>query len=122
LPPACAVHVRFCCCRLHSGQGGSIPSLTSLTKEIFKLLLVHSISPVYEWAPRENNVVADRLSKRWDQSWVLTDEASARVRAKFPGVPVVLQRFNTYFSILERLRGLMCSSHPFGLASGGGRF
>jgi hypothetical protein len=95
-------------------KGGSgVPSLARLTKDIFKLLLEHDISPVYEWTPRENNIVADRLSKRWDQSWALTEEAAARVRAKFPGVPVTLKRFNTYFTNLERLRGRHVLIAPF---------
>jgi hypothetical protein len=95
-------------------RGGSpVPCLTSLTKRIFRLLLKHSITPVYEWTRRENNVEADRLSKRWDQSWVLTNAVAARVRARYPGVPIVLRRFNTYFTILVRLHGRHVLIAPF---------
>jgi hypothetical protein len=83
-------------------KGGSpVPSLTRLTKDITLLLLKWHITAVYEWTPRENNVEADRLSKRWDQSWALTEAAMTRVRQRFPGVRVSLKRFNTISNFLE---------------------
>jgi hypothetical protein len=78
-----------------------VPALTRLTKDIELLLLEHEIAPVYEWTPRENNVLADRLSKRWDQSWCLTYEAISVVHSRFPDAPVTLKRFNTYSNYLE---------------------
>jgi hypothetical protein len=83
-------------------RGGSpVPALTRLTKDIVLLLLKWHISAVYEWTPRANNILADRLSKRWDQSWALTQEAVARVHDRFPAVPITLKRFNTYSNYLE---------------------
>jgi hypothetical protein len=83
-------------------KGGSrIPALTRLTKDIVLLLLNLHITPVYEWTPRENNVLADRLSKRWDHSWILTPEAETHIRSLFPGVRLTLRRFNTYSNYLE---------------------
>ena len=83
-------------------KGGSrVPVLTRLTKDIFLLLQRHCIDPVYEWTPRENNVLADKLSKRFDQSWQLTRGSTRLVQNTWPNIPISLVRFNTISNWLE---------------------
>jgi hypothetical protein len=52
-------------------------------------------SSVYAWVPRERNQLADKLSKRWDYAWSLTDRATSQILNIWPGVRIVCNRFNT---------------------------
>jgi hypothetical protein len=90
-------------CILTKGSS-PVQQLQDLVKEIYHLLQKHQIGPVYAWIPRAENVHADRLSKRWCQSWKLTYRSLARVAATWPGVPVRCDRFNTIGNILVQSR------------------
>jgi hypothetical protein len=81
-------------CILTKGSS-PVQELQDLVKQIYHLLQKHDLRPVYAWVPRSENQHADRLSKRWCQSWRLTQESVARVEATWPSVPISCVRFNT---------------------------
>lgn len=79
---------------------GSSRNNQDLVKDIYHLLQLHDLSPIYAWVPREENQHADRLSKRWCKSWKLTAESAARVEKTWPGAQIKCVRFNTIGNLL----------------------
>jgi hypothetical protein len=60
--------------------GGPVPALCDLVKRIWHLCDEHGVSLHPEWVPREENTQADRLSKAWENWYLLKPDALEQVR------------------------------------------
>ena len=61
-----------------SKGGSGKEELADACKRITTWSQRRSITPVWNWIPRDRNVKADKASKRWDQAWTLNQRASFR--------------------------------------------
>jgi hypothetical protein len=87
-------------CTLTRGSS-PVQAMQDLVKDIFLLLTKLELRPVYAWVRREQNVLADKLSKRWCQAWRLTEPVLKSINATWPEVTVRLDRFNKLGNILR---------------------
>lgn len=70
----------YCACRNLINGGGPVGRLNELVKEWWVLCRVLRITPLYQWVPREENTLADELSKEAAASLELTDRAIEHIR------------------------------------------
>ena len=64
--------------------GGPVETLNRLTKEIWKLADAKAITLHPQWVPREENTLADKLSKKWE-SWYKLSQAASEEASAFAG-------------------------------------
>ena len=83
-------------------QGGSIRELNAAYREWILTCEELQIEAYYAWLPREENVRADRLSKRVPLAWNLSQAASEAVQKAFPGVVPTLPDLNQVANIINR--------------------
>ena len=75
-------------------QGGSIRELNTAYREWIQTCEDLRIEAYYAWLPREENVRADKLSKRVPLSWALSSLAAETVQKGFPDTAVTLPDLN----------------------------
>ena len=62
------------------GGGGPVPELNALVREWWVWCKKSRVTPLYEWVPREQNQLADDLSKTHAGEHILTEGAERKVR------------------------------------------
>jgi len=102
--------------------GGPVLDLCNLSKAIKQEAEAHRLQLFPVWVRREENSVADKLSKAWERWYLLSETgrsalASARrtAPARYHGLPVTNVPFNQIQNVLHRARGfkrVICLIHP----------
>ena len=82
-------------------QGGSVRELNAAYKEWILTCESLQIEAYYAWLPREENVRADRLSKRVPLSWTLSKLAAEIVQKDFPDTAVTLPDLNQIANVIN---------------------
>jgi hypothetical protein len=83
-------------------EGGRVTELTSLWKQWMEIIHTHTIEPMYEWRPREENTRADKLSKQVPLQWSLARIAEDIITRNFPNVVWMLPDLNQISNTLKK--------------------
>lgn len=103
--------------------GGPVPALCDLTKQIWEECEKQRVRLVPEWVPREENTLADKLSKAWEQWYLLCPKALGRVHGLIAeakhsthrAARVVNVPFNQIRNVLHHAKeesSVICLVHP----------
>jgi hypothetical protein len=84
--------------------GGPKADLTEEVKQWWRWCEKSEIQPTYEWIPREENKIADSLSKELDKAWKIKANVKRLIEEQWPGTEIENPLFNAISTIMRNAK------------------